>query len=57
MLSAYVFKIYAFKNFFYKCYYSVKQFGSRSGPTKNVGPDVGPNCLQSLLADDTSRQS
>ena len=23
---------------------------------QNVGPDLGPNCLQRLLADDTSRQ-
>ena len=27
------------------------EFGSRS----NVGPDLGPNCLQRLSADDTSR--
>ena len=23
---------------------------------QNVGPDLGPNCLQRLSADDTSRQ-
>ena len=23
---------------------------------QNVGPDLGPNCLQRLVADDTSRQ-
>ena len=33
---------------------SVKQFGSRSGPTF-VGPGVAPNCLQRLSVDDTSR--
>ena len=39
---------------------SVKQFGSRSGPTKRfVGPDLEPNGLQRLSADNTvtSRQS
>ena len=30
-------------------------FGYRSGPTF-VGPDLGPNCLQRLSADNTSRQ-
>ena len=35
---------------------SVKQFGSRSGPTF-FGPDLGPNCLKMLSADDTSWQS
>ena len=34
--------------------FSFKQFGSRSGPT-NVGPDLDPNCLQRLSADDTSK--
>ena len=33
-------------------YIRVKQFGPRS---KNVGPDLGPNCLQRLSSDDTSR--
>ena len=27
-----------------------------AGGIKNVGPDLGPNCLQSLPADDTSVQ-
>ena len=36
---------------------SVKQFGFRSGSTFCfVGPDLGPNCLQRLSADDTIRQ-
>ena len=26
------------------------------GPEQNVGPDLGPNCLQRLSADDTCRQ-
>ena len=26
------------------------------GPDQDVGPDLGPNCLQRLSADDTSRQ-
>ena len=33
---------------------TVKQFGSRLSPT--FGPDLGPNCLQSLSIDDTSGQ-
>ena len=41
------FKIIVFKPFFQEHYQSVKQFGS-------VGPDLGPNCLQRLLADDKS---
>ena len=32
--------------------YSVKKFGSRS---RFVGPDLGPNCLQRLSADGTSK--
>ena len=35
--------------------YFCKKFGPRSGLT-NVRPDLGPNCLQKLSADDTSRQ-
>ena len=35
---------------------SVKRFPSRSGPTF-VGPDLDPNCLQSLSADDTMHLS
>ena len=37
------------KNSFMK-HFSVKQFGSRSG--HSVGPDMGPNYLQRLLAED-----
>ena len=33
-------------------YQSVKQFGSRSGQTFCLCPDLGPNCLQRLSADD-----
>ena len=29
---------------------------NRLDPDQNVRPDLGPNCLQRLLADDTSRQ-
>ena len=43
------------KKFYRKYYQSVKQFRSRSGETF-VGPDLGPNYLQRLSADDTSRQ-
>ena len=32
---------------------SIKLFGPRS--VRHVGPDLGPNCLQKLLADVTSR--
>ena len=34
---------------------SVTKFGSRSGPTF-FWPDLGPNCLQRLSADDIIRQ-
>ena len=34
----------------------VKQFGSRSGPTK-FGTELGPSCLQRLSADNTSWQN
>ena len=27
-------------------YQSVKLFGTRSGPTEPIGPDLGPNCLK-----------
>ena len=37
--------------FFQEHYQSVKQFGLRLGPTKNVGPNLGQNCLQRLSAD------
>ena len=33
---------------------SVKRFGPRSGPRFYVGPDLGPNCLQRLSADENS---
>ena len=39
-----------FRNFFQHCNQSCKQIGSRS---ENGGPDVGPNFLQMLSADDT----
>ena len=67
-----IFKVYFSKSFFEEYHQDVKQFGSRSGPTfcqteartnrgttlasHFVGPDLGPNCLQRLSADDTSRQ-
>ena len=47
------FKINFFEKFFQEYHQSVKQFGSRSGPTI-VGPDLGLNCLQKFSADDTS---
>ena len=50
------FKIIFFEKFFQEYHLSVKQIGSRSGPTFFVGPDLGPNCLQRLSADDTRRQ-
>ena len=43
-------KISFLKKIFQDHYQSVKQFGSRSGPTF-VRPDMGPNCLQRLSAD------
>ena len=60
LLSADFFsKLTSFRN----NYQSVKQFGSRSERQTVwiqirhfVGPDLGPNCLQRLSADDTSRQ-
>ena len=45
--SSYFFQNYRFQKF--------KPFGSRSSLT-NVGPDLGPHCLQKLSADDTDRQ-
>ena len=61
------FKIIFFEKLFQEYHQSGKQFGFRSGPTfsnnldsdqaqQNVGPDLDPNCLQRLSADDTSRQ-
>ena len=49
------FKIIFFEKVFQEYLQCVKQFGSRSGP--HVGPDLDPNCLQSLLADDTNHVS
>ena len=42
---------------FQEYHQSVKQFESRSGPTFLFGPDLGPNCLQRLKSDNTSKQS
>ena len=47
-------KFIFFKNFFQEYHQSVKQFGSRLG-RHFVGPDLGPNCLQKLSADDHRR--
>ena len=47
------FKINFFKKKIQEHYQSDKQFGSRSGPT-SVGPDLDPNCLQRLSAEDES---
>ena len=59
MFHAYViclfFKINFFQQFLQEYHQSFKQFGSRSDMTF-VGPDLGPNCLQRLSADDTSKQ-
>ena len=38
--------------FFQEHFQSVKQFGSRSGPTFCQSYGLGPNCLQRLSADD-----
>ena len=46
--SADFFKIDFFKIFFQEHYQSVKQFGSRSGPT-SVGPDLAPKCFKGYL--------
>ena len=48
------FKISFFEKIFQEYHQSIKQFGSRSGPTF-CRPDLGPNCLQKLSAHDTSR--
>ena len=50
--SADFFKITFFENFLQEYHQCVKQFGPRSG-RQRVGPDLGPNCLQKLSADDT----
>ena len=49
------FKINIFEKFFQEFHLSVKQIGSRSGSTF-CQPDLGPNCLHKLSADDTRRQ-
>ena len=49
------FQINFFEEFFQKYHQSVKQFGSRSGPTF-VSPDLGSNCLQRLSADNTVKR-
>ena len=48
-------KLFFFKKFFQEHYkrLSVKLFGSRLAA---VGPDLGPNCLQRLSADDRCRR-
>ena len=56
LASADFFLINFLENFFREYNQSVKQFGSRSGlAQQNLGPDLDPNCLQRLSADDTSR--
>ena len=55
LLTADFFQNHLFKKFFQEYHQSVKQFGSRSGPTF-VGPDLSPNCLQRLSAEDTCKQ-
>ena len=47
--STYFFQTNFFKKIFQGHYHNVKQFGSRSGLTD---PDLDPNCLQRLSADD-----
>ena len=47
-------KVYIFKANSGLLTNSVKQLGSRSGPT--IGYDLDPNCLQSVSADNTSKQ-
>ena len=49
------FKINFFEQIFREYHLTVKQFGSRSGPTFCC-PDQDPICLQRLSADDTRRQ-
>ena len=49
--SADFFKIYFLKNFFQEHYQSIKQIGSRSGPTLRR-PDLGLNWLQRSAAGD-----
>ena len=56
------FKINSFGKFFQEYLQSVIYFGSRSGSKPNakpkaqhfVGPDLGPNCLETSSSDSTS---
>ena len=57
LLSAVFFKIKIFEKFFQENIIRVSRSGPTfGGPDQNVGPDLGPNCLQRLSADDTSRK-
>ena len=47
-------KINRFEKFFQEHYQSVKMLDPDQDQL-NVGPDLGPNCLQRLSADDKSR--
>ena len=47
--------VFFFSKYIQKHYQSVKQFWCRSGPTER--PDLGPNCLQKLSADDKESTS
>ena len=55
--SADFFKVNFFEKFFQEHYQSVKQFLDPDQARHFVGPDLGPNCLQRLSADNTRRQS
>ena len=41
-------------SFFKEYHQSVKQFGSRSGPSHSAGSDLSPNCLQRSSTDEKS---
>ena len=47
------FEIKVLKKFFQEHYLSVKQFGSRDQDGQNVGPDLGPHCLQNTVLSGT----
>ena len=55
LLSADIFKINVFEHFFRE--YSIRLSNSLDPDQARhfVGPDLGPNCLQKLSADDISR--
>ena len=55
MSSTDFFSAKLFKKIFQEYHQSVEQFGPKSGLTF-VRPDLGPNCLHRLSADDTSEQ-